>query len=64
MESSVLYHVIAIAGDPQRNLDRSPKELGTDQFLPAWMQSRYAGIKGGLLPGTLVRREQYERTRA
>jgi hypothetical protein len=64
MESFVPYHVITIAGDPQRNLDRSPKELGTDLFLPPWMQSRYTGIEGGLLPGTLVRREQYERTRA
>ena len=64
MGSSGLYHVIAIGGDPQRNLDRSPKELGTDLFLPLWMESWYAGIDGGLLPGTLVRREQYERTRA
>jgi len=64
MESSGVYHVIAIAGDPQRDLDKSPMELGTDLFLPPWMQSWYAGSEGGLLPGTLVRREQYERTRA
>jgi hypothetical protein len=64
MESFGLYHVIAIAGDRPRDLDKSPKELGTDLFLPQWMQSWYAGIEGGLLPGMLVRREQYERTRA
>jgi hypothetical protein len=56
MESSGLYHVIAIAADPQRNLDKSPKELGTDLFLSPRMQSWYAGIEGVILPSTLVRK--------
>jgi hypothetical protein len=64
MEYSGLHYVIAIAADSQRNLDKSPKELGTDLFLPPWMQRWYNGIEGVLLPSTLVRKEQYERTRA
>jgi hypothetical protein len=56
MESSGLHHVIAIAADPQRNPDKSPNNLGTNLFLPPWMQSWYRRIEGLLLPNTLLRK--------
>ncbi|HXO97387.1 MAG TPA: hypothetical protein VN857_12440 [Chthoniobacterales bacterium] len=56
MESSGLHHIIAIAADPQRKLDKSPNELGTNLFLSPWMESSYARIEGRLLPGTVLRK--------
>jgi len=56
MGSSGLHHIIAIAADPQRKLDKSPKELGTNLFLPPWMESSYARIEGGLLSSTVLRK--------
>jgi hypothetical protein len=56
MEFSGLHQIIAIAADPQRKLDKSPKEPGTNLFLPPWMESSYARIEDGLLPSTLLRK--------
>jgi hypothetical protein len=59
MESNIscVHHVTAIATDPQRNLDDSLKEFGTNVRFPPWMESWWAGFRGGVPAITLPTKE-------